>query len=143
MNSTALNNLALSAAEPATKLSRRLPVSERGEGTFDARLKNAGDAMTAARQLVSTAFVQPMLAQMRDDPFRSDLFHGGFAEDAFAQQLETQLADRITQKLSSGQPIDGSLPQSGSGLSLVDSIYRRLMRQPQPVAGAGRFDTRG
>ena len=40
----------------------------------------------------------PLLAQIRNDPFRSDLFHAGFAEDAFQSRLDTILADRITRR---------------------------------------------
>lgn len=69
-------------------------------------------ARTAAEQFVATAFVVPMLAQMRNDPFRSDLFHGGFAEDAFQGQLDTILADRMTQR---------------ADLPLVDSILDYIL----------------
>lgn len=48
-----------------------------------------------SQQFVSGAFLQPLLKQMQDDPFRSDLMHGGFAEDSFQQQLNTIIADRI------------------------------------------------
>ena len=70
------------------------------------------EARTAAEQFVATAFVMPMLAQMRNDPFRSDLFHGGFAEDAFQGRLDTILADRVTQR---------------ADLSLVDSILDHIL----------------
>ncbi len=63
-------------------------------------LRRGGDgraqaAYEAAQQLVATTFIQPVLGQMRQDPFRSELFHGGFAEDAFQQQLDVRLAPGI------------------------------------------------
>lgn len=70
-------------------------------------------AREAAQQLVSIALVQPVLAQMRRDPFRTDMFHGGFAEDAFGARLDSILAERITQR---------------SNLPLVDAIERTLGR---------------
>lgn len=53
-------------------------------------------AATAARQLVATTLVLPLMKQMRSDPFKKSMFHGGAAEDAFNSQLDTVLADRIT-----------------------------------------------
>ena len=50
----------------------------------------------AAAELVSAAFIRPMLAEARRDPFKSDLFHGGRGEEIFGQQLDGILADRIT-----------------------------------------------
>ena len=52
-------------------------------------------ARTAANQLVATALVQPILAEIRNSPFKSDLFHGGRGEEVFGQQLDTLLAERI------------------------------------------------
>ncbi len=49
----------------------------------------------AAEQLVATALIQPMLNAMQDDPFRSDLFHGGAGENAFMPQLNQILSDRM------------------------------------------------
>ena len=92
-------------------------------------------ARKAAEQFVASAFMLPMLEQMRNDPLRSDLFHSGFAEEAFQSQFDTILADRIT---------------SGSSFPLVDSILDyvlRNQRKPQdriesaPLTGE-RSDTR-
>ena len=95
---------------------------------------NAKAAKQAAGDLVATSFIKPMLAQMRDDPLRSDLFHGGSAEDMFAEHLETELAQRISQRLS---------------LSLTDAITRGITGQPariqaeSPVGAAERINTLG
>ncbi len=71
----------------------------------------------ASQQIVANAFILPLLQQIRDDPFKSELFHGGFAEDAFGQQLDTILADRIAQR------------SGGPGASIADAVYRSLSRQ--------------
>lgn len=55
-----------------------------------------------ARQFIGLAFYFPMLQQMRQDPFRTELFHGGFAEDAFANQMDQTLADAMSSRDSSG-----------------------------------------
>lgn len=56
----------------------------------------------AADQLVSTAFILPLLEQVRSDPFKSDLFHGGRGEEVFGQQLDVIFADNITQSANFG-----------------------------------------
>jgi len=74
----------------------------------------------AAEQLVSISFIQPMLAKMRDDPFKSDLFHGGQAEEVFGQQLDTLMADRVT---------------TSADFSIVDAVYRAIADSAARHAG--------
>ena len=50
---------------------------------------------------------------MRSDPFKSDLFHGGMAEDMFGSQLDARLAHRIT---------------ATGNFSVTEAIYRQLMK---------------
>ena len=69
------------------------------------------EAVEAARSLVSIGLIQPLLAQIREDPFRSELFHGGQGEDLFGAQVDAILAERITQ---------------ASGFGIVDSVYRQI-----------------
>ena len=68
----------------------------------------------AAQQLVASTLVLPVLAQAHKDPLRSDLFHGGQAEEMFQSQLDTQLADRMMAR---------------SRMPIVDSVYRGIMQQ--------------
>ncbi|MEM7681718.1 MAG: hypothetical protein AAF288_07165 [Planctomycetota bacterium] len=72
----------------------------------------------AAQQLVAIALVKPMFEHMRNDTFRTDRFHGGAGEKAFAPMLHNELADRVT---------------SAPGWPLVDSVVRAL-RPDAPVA---------
>ena len=72
-------------------------------------------AREAAHDLVSTTFIMPMLAAMREDPFRSDLFHGGAAEDMFGARLDQIIADRVTRS---------------ARFPLVDAVYRQLSGAP-------------
>ena len=58
---------------------------------------------TAAEQLVSHALLMPMMKMMRNDPFQTDLFHGGMAEDMFAAQLDQHMADAMAGRV--GSPI--------------------------------------
>lgn len=74
---------------------------------FKASLRSASAAgedklMQVADQLVSTAFVQPLLSQLRNDPFKSEMFHGGRAEEIFGQQLDTILSERVTSSSNFG-----------------------------------------
>lgn len=88
------------------------------------RTPRSTDAQTreAAESLVASTFIGPLLAQVRQDPFRSDLFHGGLAEDIFAAQLDSTLAQRITH---------------ATAMPLVDAVYNRVL------AHGGKVNTHG
>ncbi len=98
----------ISAAEPSGMMLReasRSAGAKLGGSSFHAQLDAASRSdklRDAGNQLVSTAFVLPLLTQMRDDPFKSEMFHGGRAEEIFGQQLDVILADRITQSSNFG-----------------------------------------
>lgn len=62
-----------------------------GDAAFDQEVEEA------AQRLVATALVQPVLASLRDGPFRSELFAPGPAEKRFGPLLDRHIADRITQ----------------------------------------------
>ncbi len=82
-------------------------------------------AQTVGNQLVATAMIQPILAELRNSPFKSDLFDGGRAEEVFGQQLDTTLADRIASSpaFSSGLGLAGRLTNTTSGLKgQVDTV---------------------
>lgn len=70
-------------------------------------------ARDAAEQFVAIAFVQPLFAEMRSDPFKSDMFHGGMVEDMFGSQLDAILAHRIT---------------ATGNFSVTEVIYQQLMK---------------
>lgn len=65
----------------------------------------------AAQDLVSIAFLLPLLKQARQDPFRSDLFHGGQGEEIFGAQLDEKIAGRMAQSMK---------------LPLADAVYRQF-----------------
>lgn len=93
--------------------------------SFDRQLVKREELKAAAEQLVSTAFIQPLLAQMRDDPFKVDMFHGGRGEQIFGQQLDTLISERVT---------------SSANFPVVDSIVNSFM----PAQQSGReVDRRG
>ena len=76
----------------------------------------------SAEELVAMTLIKPLLEQARQDPFKSELFHGGFAEDAFGAQLDSVIAERMTHSIR---------------LPVVDSVYSRI------VKAANRIDTHG
>lgn len=78
----------------------------------------------AAEQFVSTAFLMPLLEQARQDPFKSDLFHGGQGEEMFGQQLDQHYADTMVR---------------GIDFPLVDAIERFVMNNAtkRSMAAAG------
>jgi len=69
-------------------------------------------ARQAAESLVSITLIDPLLAQAREDPFRTDLFHGGFAEEAFGAQFDAIIAERLTH---------------AAQMPIVESVYNQLM----------------
>lgn len=62
-------------------------------------------------QFLSAALYLPLMKQMRENPFKTELFHGGMGEDMFNKQMDQQMADRLASS-SSGQ--------------LGESIYKRF-----------------
>lgn len=56
-----------------------------------------------ATQLVGLALFVPLLRQMRDDPMKSDLTHGGFGEDALTEHFDQEVAARLAER--GGAPI--------------------------------------
>ncbi|MCY2954173.1 MAG: rod-binding protein [Planctomycetota bacterium] len=69
-----------------------------------------------ARKFVSHAFFGTVLKQMRESPFKSELFSGGRGGETFASMLDFHLADRMAK--SSGA--------KSSRRGLADSIVRHI-----------------
>lgn len=65
-----------------------------------------------AKKLVSSAFLMPLLKMAREDPFKSELFHGGAGEEQFGQMFDERIADSIV---------------NGMNFPLVDEITRRFL----------------
>ena len=70
-----------------------------------------GELRHQAEVWVAQTFFGQMLKQMRDSPFRSDLFDGGRGGQAFNQMFDGVIAQRLTR---------------GTGSRLVDPIVRKL-----------------
>lgn len=106
-----------------------LQVRAGGVAADGADAERAKDLRKAAEQLVATTFIQPMLAKMREDPFKNDLFHGGRTEEIFGEQLDTILSERIV---------------SRADFSIVDAVYNSIAKKGNlPAAPAQGVDTHG
>lgn len=81
----------------------------------------AESAREMSRKFVASAFLTPLLEAMRQEPLNVDLFHAGFGEDAFRQQLDTLVADAVVRRMDD---VEGGRP-----MALVESIYQKVMRQ--------------
>lgn len=106
---------------PAHRLRPAAPADSRFEAVLGGQLREAaedkgsdGQAREAAQKLVASAFVLPLLSEMRESPLDAKLFHGGFAEDAFRQRLDTIFADNIVKS---------------ARFPLVDRIQADVMRR--------------
>ena len=77
------------------------------------------EAREAAEQLVASALLMPLLKEARNSTLKGELFHGGRGEEAFGQQLDTILADRMVQ---------------AANFPLVDRLVQTLTTagRPQP-----------
>src|SRR5690606_32577845 len=114
----------LSTIKPGhAKLGRDMPAG------FDLRLDALSrarqqvdglDLRGAAEEFVATSLLMPMMTQMRDDPFKSELFHGGFGEDAFLQQFDQLIADRMSTRMS---------------MPIVDAIYQQFAKPTDGIRG--------
>lgn len=69
------------------------------------------------RVWVAQTFFGQMLKQMRNSPFKSDLFDGGRGGQAFQAQLDQRLAERMA--------------VSRAGDRIVNSIVRRIENKPR------------
>lgn len=79
---------------------------------LNARSTGAGkDLRREAEIFVSQAFFGTLLKQMRESPFRSDLFEGGRGGQAFGSLYDQHLAERMAR---------------GAGTKLVNTIVRKL-----------------
>lgn len=130
-----------SSAPPSATIATRAAGDARVSARFADALAAQGDdgetreqtVRAQARKLVATTFISPLLARMREDPFRSDLFHGGFAEDTFGAQLDTIFADRIVDQMDTRA---AAQPGDAGGAALVDLVYQRIMSHTAPAKSA-------
>jgi Rod binding domain-containing protein len=116
------------------------PAAERSLSFFD-RLEHAGKLQNveaieeqvteAAEKLIADLFIQPMLAQARSGPFKSELFSGGMAEEMFAPHLDAELAGRMSR--SADWPLTRSL---------VDQLMAAY-RRPEAATAAKGVDLHG
>lgn len=62
-------------------------------------------------KFIATALIYPMLEQISDSPFKTEMFDGGFTEHAFRSRLNTIFADEIgtSTRMSLGQALNQRL----------------------------------
>ena len=110
---------AINGSPVPVSVPRTAAASAPADSGFDAVLQKAAGRQSerlrqVTAQFVSTAFLMPMLKQVREDPFRTPMFHGGQGEKVFGAQLDQTLADRIA-----GSPAFG----------LTDRLFEHLSGQ--------------
>lgn len=95
-NFTGMKNSAM--APPAVLIGDQQPPDRFQRSLESAAKDNHAALADAASQLVSSAFVVPVLSSLHDSPFKlkEGPFAAGTAEKRFAPLLDQQLADRIT-----------------------------------------------
>jgi Rod binding domain-containing protein len=103
-----LPNVDRKQTSPAASAVSALP---RGTKTLDASGEQKLNDM--AHKLVAQTFFANLLKQMRDSPFKSDLFSGGRGEKAFGPMYDSMLADRMSK---------------GAGEKIVRPIVRKYAK---------------
>jgi Rod binding domain-containing protein len=92
-----------------------------------------GQLVDQTRTWVAQTFFGTLLKQMRNSPFKSELFSGGQGGQAFGGLYDQHLAEHMAR---------------GAGSKLVNGIVRRIeantayARQQKPVENTGRSDNR-
>ncbi|QDU72364.1 hypothetical protein [Mucisphaera calidilacus] len=101
------------------------------------RVQNVAEMESAVREasekLVSGMFIEPILQQVRNGPFKSEMFSGGMAGDMFGAQLDNLMAMRMAK---------------ASNWPIVDQLVHQLMGgrvpvQSAPASGAREIDVHG
>ena len=91
------------------------------------RATNSNALRNEAEKLVAGTFFGSMLKQMRNSPFRSELFDGGRGGQAFGSMYDQHLAERMAR---------------GAGKKLVNQIVRKLEARKAYAKSAVRRDPR-
>ncbi|MEM8782170.1 MAG: hypothetical protein AAGE65_04865 [Planctomycetota bacterium] len=90
---------ASAAARPASAESFTQALARKSSRLTAANAAEAGTKAERLRevsgQLVATAFLLPLFKQARSSAFKTDLFGGGFAQDAMQEKLDVHLAEAI------------------------------------------------
>jgi len=116
-----LANVAASASDEPASTTQADPLTRsQGESAHRSELRKR------AEQLVSQTFFGTLLKQMRDSPFKSEMFSGGRGGQAFNQLFDQQIADRISKD---------------AGGKLVDSLIRQWEKptHAQPLPNTRQF----
>jgi Rod binding domain-containing protein len=116
----------LAAADSAAPRSLR-PAVLGDIGRWDAAPQSEHDKLVdQTRTWVGQTFFGTLLKQMRDSPFKSELFSGGQGGQAFAQLHDQRMAEHMAR---------------GAGSKLVNTIVRRIEAnaayRKQAAAGVG------
>jgi Rod binding domain-containing protein len=73
--------------------------------------KHHADLIQQSQKWVSQTFFGTMLKQMRNSPFKSEMFSGGRGGEAFSEMFDQKLADHMGK---------------GSGKKLVNALVRHM-----------------
>lgn len=77
----------------------------------------------SARVWVAQTFFGEMLKQMRNSPFKNEMFEGGRGGQAFAGQLDQQIAERLSNG-SAGERLAQSIVRKIEGKQYVPPTHR-------------------
>ncbi|WP_428388811.1 hypothetical protein [Mucisphaera sp.] len=78
----------------------------------------------SAEKMIAGMFIEPVLKQLRNGPFKTEMFSGGMGEEVFGAQLDTELSMRMAR--SANWPLVDSLVDELMGK------YREARGQAEP-----------
>jgi hypothetical protein len=112
-----------------------LPLGEAGFRLGNPRPPKSEDdrVQEQARKWVSQTFYGTMLKQMRDSPFKNEMFSGGRGGQAFTPMLDQHLADRMSRSADSGLVRQIARKLQARGAPAPQSPPTPTPANPQPV----------
>ncbi|MEM7625094.1 MAG: rod-binding protein [Planctomycetota bacterium] len=116
------------AATPTLDRGRLSPIESPFSDELDEAARKQKQARESAEQLIASAFILPVLEEVRNSPFKTEMFSGGRAEEVFGQQLDVIFAERITQS---------------AGFGLSEALIRQFDQSPAPGSQEPKVDLRG
>lgn len=104
------------------------PIDSSFSDELDEAARKQKEARESADQLIASAFILPVLEEVRNSPFKTEMFSGGRGEEVFGQQLDVIFAERITQS---------------AGFGLSDALVRQFGQASSESTPEPKVDLRG
>lgn len=113
----------------AVQFSQAMP----SEPTSSGATARHAELVKQTQKWVAQTFFGTLLRQMRQSPFKSDLFDGGKGGEAFHQMFDQHLAERMS--VGAGQKLVNSIVRKIEGAAAYRKMSKLSEVAKQPTAG--------